>query len=96
MSLRLEKKYQNNNDEILAQNRKMMEVSEGLIDGVGYKLRQKVLKRSSYEFCHRARPCKTVFAGLARNYKKKKIKIFSDYFKNKLKNIFYYFFHNFR
>lgn len=58
MSLRLEKKYQNNNDEILAQNRKMMEVSEGLIDGVGWKLRQKVLKRSSYEFCHRARPCK--------------------------------------
>jgi hypothetical protein len=27
MSLRLEKKYQNVNDEIIAQNRKMMEVS---------------------------------------------------------------------
>jgi hypothetical protein len=33
MSLRLEKKYQNVNDEIIAQNRKMMEVSD--LVGVG-------------------------------------------------------------
>jgi hypothetical protein len=31
MSLRLEKKYQNVNDEIIAQNRKMMEVSDDLL-----------------------------------------------------------------
>ena len=31
MSLRLEKKYQNINDEIIAENRKMMEVSFGYL-----------------------------------------------------------------